>query len=214
MAAGFVTVPVLDGGDTPTVRNFRKWSDDGTLSGNLYDVYVDPVTLLPINPASTVPVAGADAHDAIPAANPFSGAVLARTSPATAVSNGDVARSTGSIYGETLAIGALRELKVRQKSIITSAAGPVDILTLDAAYKQDLYGLIMANRSATGCYVTIKDDTATVSIIYLPPTDTRGFMLPVDSAIPQTAANKAWTATCSSAAIDSIEITALAVKHL
>jgi len=213
MAAGWVTVTVL-GGDGTTTFNFRKWSHDGTPAGLLYDVYADPVTLEPIDTTATVPVAGADAVDAVPADSPFTGGLIARTSPPTAITSGRVARATGSVYGEALVIGALREMKVRQKSIITNSSSPVDIITLDVTYKQDLYGLIMANRSATGCYVTIKDDSTTVSIIYLPPTDTRGFMLPVDSAIPQTAINKAWTATCSSSSIDSVEITALAVKHL
>jgi hypothetical protein len=214
MAGGFVTISVAD--FSGVARSFKKWSSDGTINGDLYDVYVDPNTLSPIDPTSTVSVDGGDAVGAIPAKNPICGGVLARTSPQTAVANGQMARLAGSIYGETLAIGALREMKVRQKSIITNTSSAVNILTADASYKLDLYGLILNNRSATDCYVTIKDDTDIVAVINVPKAGgpPAGFTLTVDSAIPQTAINKAWTATCSSASIDSVEITALAVKHL
>jgi len=78
----------------------------------------------------------------------------------------------------------------------------------------DLYSLIIANTSATACNVTIKDATAgtTRMILACPAGDTRGFTVPVDSAIPQATVNTNWTATCS-ASVASIEITALYVKN-
>ena len=77
----------------------------------------------------------------------------------------------------------------------------------------DVYGVIAVNSSATAANIAFKDDTAgtTRFNIYIPAGETRGFMLPIDSAICQGATNDNWTAT-SSASVASIIITMLAVK--
>lgn len=66
----------------------------------------------------------------------------------------------------------------------------------------------LANTGATTTKVSIRDDTAgTVRmIIEVPTLETRGFMLPVDSAVPQTAVNKNWTAQCGSSTT-ALEVT-------
>jgi hypothetical protein len=107
----------------------------------------------------------------------------------------------------------LRALKGIQDTTITSSTAETTIITADATHKLDLYGLILANKSATGTTVTIKDATSgtTRAVIYVPATDTRGFMLSFDSAIPQATANNNWTAT-SSASIDSLYVSAFYVQ--
>jgi hypothetical protein len=118
-----------------------------------------------------------------------------------------------------MAFWAFRGDRGTQKTTITSST---DETTIVSAYEEsdgkdvlcDLYGLIIANTSATICDVTIKDDTAgtTRFKLTIPADDTRGFIVPKESAHQQAVANKPWTATCS-ASVASIEITALFVKN-
>jgi hypothetical protein len=64
-------------------------------------------------------------------------------------------------------------------------------------------------------FVDIKDSTggSIVTTLAAPANDTRGFTVPVDSAIPQATAANNWTATVSSA-VTSIEIMVLYVQNL
>lgn len=74
----------------------------------------------------------------------------------------------------------------------------------------DLYGLTLTNTSATNCNVTIKDSLtgATRFVFAVPANDTRGFMLPKESAHKQANINTDWTATISQT-INAIEVTAM-----
>ena len=78
----------------------------------------------------------------------------------------------------------------------------------------DLYGLVFANTGASTTKVTIKDATAgtTRMIFEVPTLETRGFMVPAGSAVPQAAANANWTATCGTSTT-AMEVTALYVKR-
>lgn len=101
-----------------------------------------------------------------------------------------------------------------QQTTITSSTAETTIVTADATYKLDLYGLILTNTSATATKVTIKDSTTgtTRMVFQVPATDTRGFMLPADSGHKQATVNNNWTATCGTS-VASIEITALFNKR-
>lgn len=101
-----------------------------------------------------------------------------------------------------------------QKTTITSSVAETTIGTAIALTYLDLYKIIIANTSATACNVTIKDATAgtTRFIFAVPAGDTRGFVIPKESATPQNAVNNNWTATCS-ASVASIEITAEFIKN-
>src|SRR5215472_13372071 len=147
--------------------------------------------------------------------NPVKIGGLAKTANPTAVSDGQRVAATFDKQGKQVVVGALRQLKGVQQTSITSASETTIVTAGSSGVFQDLYGLVLANRSATGVYVTIKDATAgtTRSVIYCPANDTRGFMLPVDSAIPQASAANNWTATVSSA-VTAIEVTALFVSNL
>lgn len=159
-------------------------------------------------------VSGDVAHDGVDAGEPVKVGGKALTAQPTAVAANDRVNAMFDIYGRQVTLNALREMKGSQKTTITSSASETTIVTADATYKLDLYGLIIANTSATAASVTIKDSTAgtTRFILYIPAGDTRGFVLPMDAGHLQAAVNNNWTATCTSVA--SIEITAMFVKNL
>lgn len=121
--------------------------------------------------------------------------------------------TTGS--GNSLILStAARATKGNQKTTITTSLSETTIVTAVAATFLDLYGLILANTSATACSVTIKDSTAgtTRFILAVPAGETRGFIVSTASAHNQAAVNNNWTATCS-ASISSMEITAMFIKN-
>lgn len=104
-----------------------------------------------------------------------------------------------------------RASKGKQNTTITTSTAETTIVTAGGAgVFNDVYGLILTNTSGSACNVTIKDSTGgtTVTVIAVPAGETRGFMLPRGSAVPQTTSQKNWTATCS-ASITSMVVTAL-----
>lgn len=107
-----------------------------------------------------------------------------------------------------------RDLKTTQATTITSSTSETTVLTAVAATFLDVYGVIVANTSATAVDVTFKDATAgtTRFNVYVPAGETRGFMLPPDGAHPQTTVNNNWTATCGTS-VASVKITMMAVKN-
>jgi hypothetical protein len=127
--------------------------------------------------------------------------------------SGDYSQQSTDIKGRVITATAPRTLKTAQQTTITSSTTETTVLTAVASTFLDVYGVIVANTSATACDVTFKDSTAgtTRFNIYVPAGETRGFMLPMDAAHNQSAVNNNWTATCS-ASVASIKITMLAVK--
>lgn len=101
----------------------------------------------------------------------------------------------------------------RQYTAITNTS-ETTIVTATAAKFNDIYGLEFANTSATATNVTVKDGTGgtTAFVFAVPAGETRGFMVPVDSATPQAAVNTNWTATCS-AGVSTLNVTALYIKN-
>lgn len=101
-----------------------------------------------------------------------------------------------------------------QVTTITSSTSETTIVTADASFLLDVYGLIIANTSATACNVTIKDATAgtTRLVLPVPANDVRGFMVNPNGAHKQATINNNWTATCGTS-VASIVVTALFVKR-
>lgn len=164
---------------------------------------------------SKIPVHGDTAHDAADANSPVKIGGQARTTNPTAVADADRTNAIFDKLGKQITVGAIRELKAYQFTTITSSTAETTIITAGGAgVFCDPYSILLANTSATQCNVTIKEATAGSSthIICVPPGETRGFTLPVDSAIKQTTANNNWTATCS-ASVAAMNITALYVKN-
>lgn len=164
--------------------------------------------------AAGAAAAGDVAHDAVDSGNPVKIGAQARTSNPTAVASADRVNLIADKLGKLIAVSAIRDLKGNQKTTITSSTSETTIITAVASTFCDLYGLTIANTSATACNVTIKDATAgtTRFILAIPAGETRGFMLDPGGAVPQSAVNNNWTATCS-ASVASIEITALYVQN-
>lgn len=160
-------------------------------------------------------VVGDVANDSADSGNPVKFGGLAKTANPTAVADGDRVNALFDKTGKQVIVGSIRDLKGVQKTTITSSTSETTIITAVASTYLDLYGLIIANTSATACNVTIKDSTAgtTRAIIAVPAGETRGFMLPESASIVQASTNNNWTATCS-ASVASIEITALFVKNI
>lgn len=155
------------------------------------------------------------AHDAVDSGNPIKTGGQARTTNPTAVADADRANFITDKLGKQVVVNSIRDLKVVQKTTITSSTSETTVGSAVASTFLDLYGLLITNTSATPCNVTIKDATSgtTRAIIAVPAGDTRGFVLTESAAIPQAAVNNNWTATCS-ASVASIEITALFVKNI
>lgn len=160
-------------------------------------------------------IQGNAANAATDVGNPVKIGGVARTANPTAVTDGQRVDATFDKLGKQVVVGSIRALKGVQQTTITSSTSETTIVTAIASTFADLYGLIITNTSATVTKVTIKDATAgtTRAVLEVPPTDTRGFMLPESGAIPQAVVNNNWTATCGTS-VASIEITALYVQNL
>lgn len=130
-------------------------------------------------------------------------------------STGDYGSPSIDTSGILMTAGAPRLLKARQVTTLTASTAETTIVTAIASTFNDIYGLILSNTSATATEVTIRDATAggTISSLMVPAGDTRGFMLPLDSAVPQATVNNNWTAQCS-ASVTSLKVTALYVKRV
>lgn len=159
--------------------------------------------------------AGDTANAATDAGNPVKIGGVGHTANPTAVTDGQRVNATFDKLGKQVVVGAIRDLKGMTQTQISASTSETTIVAAVASTFCDLYGLILANTGATTTKVSIRDDTAgTVrAIIEVPTLETRGFMLPVDSALPQTAVNKNWTATCASSTT-AMEVTALWVKNI
>lgn len=131
----------------------------------------------------------------------------------TTNTNADYAQLSTDIKGRVMTAGAPRSLKGTAQVSLSATTSETTIITATASTFHDVYGVILANTGATTTKVSIRDDTAgTVrAIIEVPTLETRGFMLPVDSAVPQTAVNKNWTAQCGSSTT-ALEVTMLYVS--
>lgn len=136
---------------------------------------------------------------------------LASTSSASA----DYTQLSTDISGIVMVAGAPRALKGTFQVQISASTAETSILAATASTFHDLYGLILANTGATTTKVSIRDVTAgTVKmIIEVPTLETRGFMLPVDSAVPQATVNTAWTAQCGSSTA-ALEVTGFYVSRV
>lgn len=120
-----------------------------------------------------------------------------------------------TLKGHTLTANAPRGRKVFQTTTITSSTSETTVLAAAASTFHDVYGVIVANTSATATDITFKDATTgtTRFNIYAPAGDTRGFMLPIDAAYTQATVNNNWTATCGTS-VASVKITMFAVKNI
>lgn len=188
--ASSVAVPVTDNSGSLTVDNAGTFAVQAACAGDV-------------------------ASGSSDSGNPQKIGGVGRTANPTAVTDGQRVNGIFDKLGKQICVGAIRELKGNQQTSISASTSETTIVTAVASTFLDLYGLILANTGATTTKVSIRDDTAgTVRMIFEVPTlETRGFMLPVDSAVTQTAVNKNWTAQCASSTT-ALEVTALFVKNI
>jgi hypothetical protein len=160
-------------------------------------------------------VNGDTASGVADANNPVKIGGVARTSNPTAVTNGQRVNGIFDKLGKQVVVGALRDVKGVQKTTISVTTETTVVTAGGANVFNDVYAIIVTNTSATGVSIDFKDATAgtTRMTLYAPATDTRGFTVPVDSAMVQAVANNNWTATASGA-VSSLQITVLYVSNL
>lgn len=160
-------------------------------------------------------VAGDVAAAASDTGNPTKIGGVGHTANPTAVTDGQRVNAIFDKLGKQVVVGAIRDLKGVLETSISNTTGETTILAAVASTFLDVYGLILANTGVSNTKVTIRDDTAgtTRGIFMVPAGETRGFMLPVDSAIPQAVVNKPWTAQCGTATT-ALEVTILYVKNI
>jgi hypothetical protein len=160
-------------------------------------------------------VGGDTASGSADANNPVKVGGVARTANPTAVTNGQRVNASFDKLGKLIAVGAIRDVKGVQKTSITSTTETVVVTAGGAGVFNDVYAIVVTNKSATGVFVDFRDATAgTVRMtLAAPASDTRGFTVAVDSAMVQAAAANNWTATLSGA-VTSVEISMLYVSNL
>lgn len=174
------------------------------------DVFVRQATASNLN----AQVSGTAASGAAVSGNPLLAGGRAATAEPTAVSDAQAVALMLTKMGKQVVVHGLRESQGHQLTTITSSTAETTIVTADASFALDLYGLIITNTSTTYTKVTIKDSTGgtTRAVISVPPQETRGFMLPSCDGHKQNAANNNWTATCGTSVAD-IVITAMFAKR-
>jgi len=192
---------------SPTVITSGRWSPlqldaNGSLLVNL------KTSIVQSNQGDT-------ASGATDAGNPLKLGGLAKTTNPTAVSDGQRVNGIFDKVGKQIAVGAIRQLKGIQTTSITVSTETTIVTAGAAGVFNDLYGLTLTNSSAAVALVAIKDGTAgtTRFTFEVPANDTRGFMLPVDSAVVQSAAAANWTATVTPATT-TMFVTALYVGNI
>ena len=130
----------------------------------------------------------------------------------TAVTNGQRVNAMYDKTGKQIATGALREMKGKQYTTITTNTSTTVVTGGAAGTFNDVYAIVVTNTSATATSITFNDGAANQLTLACPAGDTRGFTVPVDSAIPQTNAAGAWTATAATA-VTSLLVTMLFVVN-
>ncbi|HKX72669.1 MAG TPA: hypothetical protein VJM32_01505 [Candidatus Saccharimonadales bacterium] len=141
-------------------------------------------------------------------------AVQSRTTNPTAGADGNGVILMADKLGKLVTVGSVRDLKVNQTTTITASTSETTVLTAVASTFLDVYGVLVANTSASAVSVAFKDATAgtTRFTMQIPAGDQREIMLPESAAITQAAINNNWTATVSTS-VTSVVITMLAVRN-
>jgi hypothetical protein len=143
------------------------------------------------------------------------GAAVVAISPNGLNANGQATMATSApvaIASDQTPITFGRTIKIQNVVSVATSTETV-IATASAGQFHDIYGLILANTSATASTFLLKDVTAgtTKAEFYLPAGDTRGFMLPSVDGIPSAATNTNWTGTLGTGGL-TVVITVLYVS--
>ncbi len=106
-----------------------------------------------------------------------------------------------------------RSIKAIAHTQVTSSAEVTAVSAIASTFN-DIYGVLIANQSTAVATMTFKDSVAgtTRFAVTIPGTETRGFMLPDYSAIPQSAVNITWTMQ-SSTAVSTLYVSIYYMKN-
>lgn len=162
-------------------------------------------------------VGGDTASGSADANNPVKIGGVARTSNPTAVTNAQRVNAIFDKLGKQVVVGAIRDMKGVQKTSISATTETTVVTAGAAGVFNDVYAIVVTNKSAVNLFVDFKDATAGTTRMTLaaPASDTRGFTVAVDSAMVQAVAANNWTATLSGTPTSaSVEITMLYVSNL
>lgn len=164
---------------------------------------------------TVLPAVGAGATGSAPPANASYAGLIAKTANPSAASDGNLVGALSDKLGKQVVAGSIRDLKGDAALTLTSTTTETSLIAAVASTFIDLYGLIVANISATATEVVFRDVTAGTArfSIMVPAGETRGFMLPESAAYKQATVNTAWTAQCGTS-VASIKISALYVKNI
>lgn len=187
-------------------------------AGNERGVNVTAGNALTVDASATIQPISFASNSATGSAVPVNGVyegLQARTSNPTAASNGNLVGATADKLGKQVVVGSIRDLKGDAALTLTSSTAETTLIAQVAAIFVDVYGIIVANTSATGCEVVFRDTTAGTPrfSIEVPAGDTRGFMLPESAAYKQATVNTNWTAQAGTS-VASIKINALYVQNI
>lgn len=204
LASGGNTVGTVSVNSMPAVT--------GTVNVNL--VQVAGGTAITSGVTGSQAVGGDTANAASDAGNPVKIGGVGKTANPTAVSDGQRVNALFDKLGKQVVVGAVRDLKGKQFTTIYTSTGTTTVVTAVASTFLDVYGCIVTNRASASNLVTFTDSAngSAVFSFEVPATDTRGFMLPVDSAIPMASSGNIWQATCGTSG--SVEVTMLYVKNI
>ncbi len=176
-------------------------------------------TSLPVAIASnqsSIPVAGDVASGSSDSGNPVKLGAVGHTAAPTAVGDGQRVNLIADKTGRMVVVGALRNLLATQTASLTTTAETTIINAINATTFADLYGLVLANTGTTASRIDLRYGTGSTIVVTfeVPATDTRGFMVPVDCAIPGSlsTANVSWTAQLT--ATTNMSITTFYVKNI
>lgn len=144
--------------------------------------------------ASKITIEGDVASGSADAGNPLKIGGKAATALPTTVASGNRVNALYDTLGRQIVSGTLRE----NLGVQNTAVSTIEVAIVSSSTGlRDLYGLILANYGSVATRVDVRDSAAGTirASFYVPANDTRGLMLPVDSAIPQASTGAAWTAT-------------------
>ena len=203
---------IADSGTITTVSTVSTVTNVVHVDDNSGSLTVDGTVAV----SGNVSVIGPTAADAALTVAPITfGGRATNTNLAEMSADGDVVNATFTMQGALVTAHAPRELfAVQQTSVSNSTSETLVVTAGGSGIFQDLYGLVLANTGSTTTKVTVKDATGgtTRMIFEVPTLETRGFMVPAASAVPQSSSNGNWTVTCASATT-ALEVTALTVKR-
>ena len=188
-------------------------------SGNASPLQLDGSGYLKVNVAATITqLVEGDAAVGVSdssANNPLRVGGTGKTTNPTAVTDGQRVAAVFDKLGKQVVVGAIRDLKKVQKTSITATTETTVVTAGSAGVFNDIYAIIVTNKSATSVFIDFKDSTAGTTRLTMaaPANDMRGFTVAVDSAMVQATAANNWTATLS-AAVTSIEIAVLYVTNI